>query len=267
MLGDLGLSPAKTYVGVTLTIIDVYSQQYHWRSWPAIFDVLPELNGQALLDLGCGVGDLAADLSARGASIVGVDVNEELIAYANSRHIPNAVFRKSDLRTFLDTSLYVDGIWSSFTAAYFPALSDILSRWLEHLRPGGWLALTEIDDLFGHYPLSNRTTELLALYVQDALEQSRYDFRMGRKISAMAERVGLEIVHDFSVPDAELSFTGRAAPDVQKAWEIRFDQMHLLHAFCGEEFRLVRDDFLNCLDRADHHCSAKVQCCIAIKLR
>jgi len=121
----------------TLTIIDVYSQQYHWRSWPIILDVLPELDGQAVLDLGCEIGDLAADLSARGASIVGVDVNEEVIAYANSRHIRNAIFRKSDVRTFRDPSLLVDGIWSSFTAAYCPALSDILAPCLEHLRPGG----------------------------------------------------------------------------------------------------------------------------------
>jgi trans-aconitate methyltransferase len=144
-----GRASTKKSASVTLTTIDIYSQQYHWRSWPAIFDVLTELNGQALLDLGCGIGDVAAELSARGASSVGVDVNDEAIAYASNRHIPNAVFRKSDLQTFFDANLHVDGIWSSFTAAYFPTLSDIRSRWLKDLRPGGWLALTEIDDLFG----------------------------------------------------------------------------------------------------------------------
>lgn len=218
-----------------------------------------------MLDLGCGIGDLAADLSARGATIVGVDINEEVIAYANNRHIPNAEFRQSDLRTFRDPHLCVDGIWSSFTAAYFPALRDTLATWLEHLRPGGWLALTEIDDFFGHHPLSNRTTELLALYVQDAMRHSRYDFQMGRKMPAMVEQAGLEVVRQFTVPDSELSFSGRADSDVREAWALRFDQMHLLQNFCGAEFHAVRDDCLNCLDRDDHYCSATVQSCIAIK--
>lgn len=248
-----------------MTIIDVYSQQYAWRSWPTILAALPDLNGQSVLDLGCGVGDLAVDLAARGASVIGVDVNEELVTHAIKRHIPNAEFRQSDLRTFRDSSLCVDGIWSSFTVAYFPALCDTLALWLEHLRPGGWLALTEVDDFFGHHPLPSRTTEMLGLYVQSAMEHSRYDFQMGRKMSAIAERVGLRIVRQFTVPDDELSFTGRAAPEVRKAWASRFEQMHLLQTFCGAEFPAVRGDFLSCLDRDDHFCSATVQCCIAIK--
>jgi len=88
---------------------------------------------------------------------------------------------------------------------------------------------------------------------------------MGRKSVAIAERAGLNIIHEFAVPDAELSFTGRAAPGVREAWANRFDQMHLLQAFCGEEYHLVRDDFLSCLGREDHDCSASVQCCIAVK--
>lgn len=216
------------------------------------------------MDLGCGIGDLAADLSTRGASIVGVDINEELIAYAINRHIANAEFRRSDLQTFRDPSLCVDGIWSSFAAAYFPAFRDILPAWIEHLRPGGWLALIEIDDFFGHHPLSNRTSELLAQYVRDAMEHSRYDFHMGRKMPALLEQVGMKVVRRLTVPDAELSFSGRADPEVQAAWRLRFDQMHLLRDFCGAEFEGVRDDFLNCLDRNDHYCTATVQCCIAI---
>lgn len=215
------------------------------------------------MDLGCGIGDLSADLSARGARVVGVDMNEELVLIATDRHIANAQFRIADLRTFRDSNISADGIWSSFTAAYFPALHDTVTAWKESLRPGGWLAMIEMDDLFGHYPVSTRTEELLNGYVQDSLKHSRYDFRMGRKIGDILQAVGLVLQQNFTVPDAELSFSGPASPQVLAAWRTRFDRMYLLQEFCGPEFELVRNDFLNCLKRDDHLCTASVRCCIA----
>ena len=248
-----------------MNIVDVYSQQYRWREWQTILDSLPHPDGQIVLDLGCGIGDLAADFSTRGASVVGIDINEEAIDYASNRRIANAEFRQSNLHTFRDPGICVDGIWSSFAAAYFPAFHDTLAAWIEHLRGGGWLALTEVDDLFGHHPLSKRTSELLTRYARDAMGRLRYDFHMGRKLSRLAEQVGLRVARQFAVTDAELSFSGKADPEVQKAWRLRFDRMHTLREFCGAEFSDVRDDFLNCLNRDDHHCTATVQCCIAFK--
>ena len=248
-----------------MNLIEEYSQQYNWRSWSTILDTLPDLDGQLLLDLGCGIGDLTADLSACGAQVIGVDLNEEFVTYANERQIANAQFRVADVRMFRDPHLLVDGIWSSFTVAYFPSLHETVTSWVDHLRPGGWIAMTEIDDLFGHQPLSNRTRELLNRYVEDSLEHSRYDFRMGRKIAGILQQIGLVVLHEFTVPDAELSFSGPASRQVFEAWKARFERMQLLRDFCGTEFEHVRNDFLNCLNRDDHCCDAKVRCCIANK--
>lgn len=249
---------------MTMTLVDRYARQLRWRSWSRILDSLPGLAESSVLDLGCGIGDVAAEFSARGASVIGIDINEEFVACASGRRIRNAEFRQADLRTFRDPSCHVDGIWSSFTAAFFPAFREVLETWIEHLRPGGWLALTEIDDLFGHHPLTARTRELLGQYAHDAIKHGRYDFHMGRKMPALIEACGLKMVSHFEIPDSELSFAGRAAPDVQEAWRDRFDQMRLLQDFCGAEFKEVRDDFLTCLGRDDHYCTATVQCCIAV---
>lgn len=81
-----------------MKLIEEYSQQYDWRSWSTILDALPELDGQLILDLGCGIGDLAADLSVRGAHVIGVDLNEEFVTYANERQVANAQFRVADFR-------------------------------------------------------------------------------------------------------------------------------------------------------------------------
>ena len=244
-------------------VIEGYARQYQWRSWPAIFRALPELSGQLVLDLGSGVGDVAADMSSRGAHVIGVDITEELVAFARNRAIANAEFRVGDLRNFNDPSIRADGIWSSFTAAYFPDLRNVAATWVKHLRLGGWLALTEIDDLFAHGPLSERTTRLLNGYVSESLEQSRYDFRMGRKLGCVLQEIGMKVQQEFTVPDAELSFAGPAPSEVIEAWRNRFERMKLLHDYCGAEFSHVRDDFLHCLSRANHECKAAVKCCIA----
>jgi 2-polyprenyl-3-methyl-5-hydroxy-6-metoxy-1,4-benzoquinol methylase len=68
-----------------------YRRQSGWRSGPDILAALPRLEGATVLDLGCGVGDQAALLAARGARVLGFDMNEELLGEARSRSIAGAV--------------------------------------------------------------------------------------------------------------------------------------------------------------------------------
>jgi hypothetical protein len=50
------------------------------------------------LDPGCAVGE-AAELVARGARVIGVDANEDLLVIARSKCLANAEFLKADLAT------------------------------------------------------------------------------------------------------------------------------------------------------------------------
>lgn len=242
-----------------------YKRQFAWRSWSTILDALHPIAGQTVLDLGCGVGDQAAELAARGARVIGVDMNEELLDEARSRGIPDATFLKGDLRALPDLGVAVDGIWCSFTAAYFPDLQPTLATWGKHLRLGGWIALTEIDDLFGHEPLSARSRSLLEAYARDALAAGRYDFHMGRKLLEHLERSGFTVSKVLMLEDQELSFKGPAPPEVLDAWRSRLDRMKLLRDLCGAEFEQVREELLGCLAHPDHRSVAKVDCCIATR--
>jgi SAM-dependent methyltransferase len=248
-----------------MSLSSYYRRQVDWRAWPSIFDALPPLGGQTVLDLGCGVGDQAAELVARGARVIGVDMSEELLREARSRHLPDAEFRRSDLRKSLDLGVVVDGIWCSFAAAYFPDLPAALALWGKHLQPGGWIAVTEIDDLFGHEPLSARTKSLFESYARDALMAGRYDFYMGRKLGNHLQRSGFTVSKVLALDDRELSFDGPARPDVVDAWRTRLDGMKLFRDFCGQSFDQVREEFLGCLTHPGHRSIAKVYCCIATK--
>lgn len=102
---------------------------------------------------------------------------------ARARGLSDAELLQGDLAALPELGP-VDGIWCSFAAAYFVELVPVLASWSKALRPSGWIMLTEVDDLFGHEPLSARTKALFEAYVQDAFEARRYDFRMGRRPGA-----------------------------------------------------------------------------------
>lgn len=255
-----------------MNIASEYKQQFGWRAWPEVLDALPPIRGQVVLDLGCAVGDQAAELVARGARVIGVDLNPTLIEEARSRKLPNTDFRQLDLRTRPDLGVVADGVWCSFAASYFPDLPTILATWSRYLRPGGWIALTEVDDLFGNHPLSASTKGILEDYARNALAAKWYDFHMGHKLGDALERSGFKVNSMRTVIDQELSFDGPARAEVIEAWRKRFDRMTRLRNFCGQGFAQVCDEFLCCLSRPDHWSSARVYCstagkCVAKKAR
>ena len=245
-----------------MNLSDEYQRQFALRSWSTVFSLLPPMAGQLVLDLGCGIGDQALELAARGARVVGIDANQELLAVARARGIAGAEFRAGDIEDpDVET---VDGIWCSFAAAYVPNLGPMLSRWRRSLKPGGWVALTEVDHLFGHEPIQAKTREIFAAYAQDAFDKNRYDFHMGGKLRAHLEQAGYTVTCAQEVPDRELSFDGPADSEVVATWTARLDRMRSLRDFCGSDFDHLRDDFIGSLTRSDHRSSARVCCCIAV---
>jgi len=250
-----------------MNLVEEYRRQFGWRSWKRIFDSLPPLVGQNVLDLGCGIGDQARELSVRGASVIGFDSNRELIAEATSRKLKNCEFHRCDLRFLPNVGTRADGVWCSFTAAYFIDLPVLLKSWSNHLVREGWIALTEIDDLFGHQPLSTKTSSLLEAYTQDAMSAGRYDFRMGRKLQQYLQQSGYVVSHVLILPDEELSFNGPGKPDVISAWRHRLERMSLLRTFCGSKFAELREEFLGCLSRTYHVSTTRVISCFATKHR
>jgi 2-polyprenyl-3-methyl-5-hydroxy-6-metoxy-1,4-benzoquinol methylase len=84
-----------------MSLASEYKRQFRWRDWPTVFHALPPLDGRAVLDFGCAVGDQAAALVARGARVIGYDADEELIRAARARALPSAEFRIGDLAAFM----------------------------------------------------------------------------------------------------------------------------------------------------------------------
>ncbi len=66
--------------------------------WPAVREVVPDLEGTRVLDAACGSGQYSGFFAARGADVVGVDASHEMIEQARSRHGNTGEFSVADLR-------------------------------------------------------------------------------------------------------------------------------------------------------------------------
>jgi SAM-dependent methyltransferase len=98
--------------------------------------------GDRVLDLGCGAGDLTADLSAAGAAVVGVEVAEAAVNRARARH-PELDVRLAALDGPLpldDRSF--DVVWASEVIEHVPDTARWLSEVRRVLAPRGRLLLT-----------------------------------------------------------------------------------------------------------------------------
>jgi ubiquinone/menaquinone biosynthesis C-methylase UbiE len=95
--------------------------------------------GSRVLDIGCGTGDDALALQARGVHVTGIDASSEMVRTARERGVDASVRRAEDLG---DLQGSFDGILSNFGALNFvqhlAALREPLARLI---RPGGWLAI------------------------------------------------------------------------------------------------------------------------------
>lgn len=118
-----------------------------WTPWPGLgpgHDLLGDLTGRHVVELGCGRGDNAAAFAATAASVTAVDVDATKITEATHRWASVQRLRlvHADARSYLTTTeQQPDIVVSIFGALSFtgPALLDPIAR---QLRPAGTLAMS-----------------------------------------------------------------------------------------------------------------------------
>jgi demethylmenaquinone methyltransferase/2-methoxy-6-polyprenyl-1,4-benzoquinol methylase len=104
-------------------------------------DALRLAPGATVLDLACGTGDLSRELTRRGLTPVGVDRSAGMLAAAHT----SAPLIRGDGLALPFRSGSFDGLVCGFALRNFAALGPVLSECARVLRPGGRLALLEVD--------------------------------------------------------------------------------------------------------------------------
>jgi cyclopropane fatty-acyl-phospholipid synthase-like methyltransferase len=86
---------------LNLSLPFVYGEFLSWDRWRWIVKNIPQIRNKKIIDIGCGRGVYAIELSKRGGNVLGVSNDEEDIVSANERSkIFNTpcLFRKVDAR-------------------------------------------------------------------------------------------------------------------------------------------------------------------------
>lgn len=126
--------------------------------------------GAEVLDLGCGSGEVTVEIARRvgpGGRVVGVDMDERVLEHARSTAaeregpIEWRVGRAEDL---VESAAY-DFVYARFLLSHLPDPSSVLRRMRDAVRPGGCVAVEDIDiAAHTHWPPSDAFRRYVELY-------------------------------------------------------------------------------------------------------
>jgi len=131
----------------------------HWYATPlgqlvdrvekeAVWELLPELEGRWVLEVGCGTGNISLELARRGAQVVGLDASGPMLAAGQDK-----ARRQGLALTFIlclagdlpFPEATFDGVISILALDFMPDRPGAVREMVRVLRPGGFLALALLN--------------------------------------------------------------------------------------------------------------------------
>ncbi len=160
----------------------------------------PDTMGGTILDWGAGPGIISQEIALlKHCFVVGSDVDPNVLELAQAvshlfnmeRHVR---FKKSDILNEPAVEP-ADGIVSRFVTQYLPDLTQFFKQAQRHLKPGGFLALEDIDDgyLIEH-PQPPETWQSAVRAFQRHQAGPGGDRFVGRKLAQAGVESGLELL-------------------------------------------------------------------------
>lgn len=111
----------------------------------SLVDLLPNLKGLAVADLGCGAGRWFSRMEAAGARCcVGIDLSSPMLKQASQKAGLQTHLVQADLLQMPLHTAAIDFILCSFTLGYLEALDSFCDGINRALRPGGRIICTDL---------------------------------------------------------------------------------------------------------------------------
>jgi ubiquinone/menaquinone biosynthesis C-methylase UbiE len=108
--------------------------------------LLPDVNGKDILDVGCGTGRWLEHFARHGIprSLCGIDSSYEMLSVARHKSIPDVSLLQTQLPCVPLTSASVDLAIASFVLSYIPEIDACARELANVLRDGAELFITDV---------------------------------------------------------------------------------------------------------------------------
>jgi len=190
---------------------------YVWQFGAGLMDVLAPREGERILDVGCGTGQLTAEIASRGAQVVGLDSSTNMLGQARQNY-PGQEFVLADATSFRFPEPF-DAVFSNAALHWVKDAEAAVESAALALRPGGRF----VAEFGGKGNIASIMSALSAVFGAEADHRCPWFFPSIGEYAALLER------HRLEVPEARLF--DRPTPveneDGMENW---------LQMFCGRYF-------------------------------
>ncbi len=181
-------------------------------------ELLQPRDGERILDLGCGTGQLTAEIAASGAQVVGLDSSPEMLGQARQNY-PNLKFVLADAASFRFEESF-DAVFSNAALHWVKNAEAAVQSIAAALRPGGRF----VAEFGGEGNIRSILAALETVLGATAEERCPWWFPGIGEYASLLERHGLE-VRQASLFDRPTPIEGERG---MEDW---------IEMFCGSYFR------------------------------
>jgi trans-aconitate methyltransferase len=180
----------------------------------AVFQLLNPRAGERILDVGCGEGSLTERLVAAGATVVGVDASEEMVAAARARGLDARMIDAERLpfeREF-------DAVFSNAALHWVRDHDAMLAGVRRALKPGGRF----VAEFGGHGNVA-----AIQVAIRSVLAHRGWETNIHRYYATPAEYSARLQTHGFSVSHIDLIPRPTPLPTGIRGWLETFERATL----------------------------------------
>lgn len=127
---------------------------------PALFSMMPDLNGKKVLDLGCGFGEHCMRLIHDGAAqVTGIDISEKMLEIARNENSDSKIlYMNMPMEDIAQLNEQFDIVISSLAFHYVEDFSGVVKNIYKMLCEGGFFIFSQENPLCTCFSGDNRWT-------------------------------------------------------------------------------------------------------------
>jgi len=206
------------YQWLLLQTVATAASRRNWiESWP-------DVPGGLIIDMGCGPGVVAQEIALlKSCQVLGCDRDTAVLELAQNI---NRLFNQDDRVKFRMLDILqetgnhtADGLVSRFVAQYIADLPQFFQKLQTHVKPGGYIAIEDVDDGYlVEYPAPPTAWLRVIGAFQEHQKNPGGDRFVGRRLAEFGGQSGLNMLNITVVPSVYAGWMESQNISVQ--WDI-----------------------------------------------